>query len=69
MSSVTSMLAVPTAPLPETALAVTMFGPSANGKRDAEATVHSQRPGIELMVTVAVGSSTVPLTVVGLMFR
>ena len=38
-------------------------------QRDAERCRSRRAPRSQLMVTVAVGSSTVPVTVVGLMFR
>ena len=50
------------------ALAVMMFGPSASGSAMLKLPF-ATGAGIELIVTVAVGSSTVPLTVVGLMLR
>ena len=67
VSRLTVMLAVPVK-LPTVAVAVRMFGPSASG------TWTLKRPlatgaGIPLMVTVAAGSLTVPLTVVGLRLR
>ena len=67
VSSVTSRLVVPTAEA-VVAVAVMILGPSASGRatlKPPPATV----AGTELIVTVAVGSSTVPVTVVGLMLR
>ncbi len=69
VSSVTVMLAVPTAPSCEVALAVTMFGPSASGRAMLNLPSFPIGAGMELIVTTAVGSSTVPVTVVGLMLR
>ena len=68
VSSVVVMLAVLMPPTGVSALAVIRFGPSASGRASVK-TPSVTTAGIELMVIVAVGSSTVPLTVVGLMLR
>ncbi len=68
VSSVTVTLVVPTPPSGLVALAETTFGPSASGSAMLNAPFETGA-GIELIVTVAVESSTVPLTVVGVMFR
>src|SRR5260370_42102403 len=62
------MLAVATAPSEVVAVAVMMFGPSANGRATEKipALCGADSP---LTVIVAVGSLTVPLMVVGLIFR
>ena len=66
VSRVTVTLAVPTPPSAVFALAVMTFGPSASGSTMLNAPFMTGA-AIELTVTVAVGSSTVPVTVVGLM--
>jgi hypothetical protein len=68
VSKVAVMLAVPTAPSGDVAVAVMMFGPSARGSAIVKAPF-AVPAGTELIETIAVGSSTLPLTVVGLMFR
>lgn len=68
VSSVTVMLAVAAAPPLDVALAVRMLGPSARGI-DALKLPFATEAGIEFMTTVAVGSLTVPVTVVGLRLR
>ena len=67
VSSVTSTLAVLTAP-GVFALAVITFGPSASGSAMVKVPF-ATAAGIELIVTSASAASTVPVTVVGLMFR
>ena len=68
VSSVTVMLAVPAAPLGYVAVAAMIVGPSAIGKMMLNEPFDTGA-GSELTVTVAAGSSTVPVTVVGLKFR
>src|SRR5687768_7374344 len=68
VSSVTSMLAVPTAPVGAVAVAVMTFGPSANGTGVLKTPLPAGAT-IVFTITVAAGSSTVPVTVVGLIFR
>src|SRR6185295_3514930 len=68
VSSVTSTLLVPTAPEAAVAVAVMTFGPSASGSAMLKL-LPATGAAIELIVTVAVGSSTVPVTVVGVMLK
>src|SRR6202040_3174820 len=67
VSSVTVMLAVLT-PAAVVAVAVVFFGPSARGSAMLKAPFETGA-GMELTATFAVGSLTVPLTVVGLRFK
>ena len=62
------MLEVPAAPKGEVAVAVRMFGPSASGTCTLKRLL-ATGAGIELITTVAVGSVTLPDTVVGLRLR
>src|SRR5262245_51808686 len=67
VSSVTVIVAVPALPPGEAAVAVIRFGPSASGSATLNRPLTTVA-GIELIVTVADGSSTVPDTVVGVIF-
>src|SRR5262245_7321263 len=66
-SSVTGVVAVPGLPPGAAAVAVVRFGPSASGRATLNRPLTTVA-GIELIVTVADGSSTVPDTVVGVIF-
>ena len=68
VSSVTVIAAVPTEPDAAVAVAVTMFGPSASGSGMLKLPF-ATGVAMELIVSVAVGSSMVPVTVVGLILR
>src|SRR5207245_3744469 len=68
VSSVTSTLALPTAPDAAVAIAVTTFGPSASGSAMVKLPP-ATGAAIELIVTVAVSSSHVPVTAVRLLLK
>ena len=68
VSRVTWRLAVPAAPPGVVAVAETMFGPSASGSARLKRPL-ALTAAMPLTDILAVGSSTVPLTVVGLMLR
>src|SRR5437899_1329032 len=69
VSSVTSMLAVPLPPVADVAVAVMRFGPSARGMAALKWPLTAGVCTALMVTLVTLGSSTVPVTVVGLMFR
>src|SRR5436190_23903095 len=66
VSSVMLTLAVPVTPFALVATAVIVLGPSATGSASVK-DPFATGTGIEFTATVAVASSTVPLTVVGVL--